>query len=125
MAATRDAKGRFIKGVTPEGAKPITSEGIAKEYQARSAVARKANKTIAEQLRAYLDEDAGNGMTKGEALIRKAVHNHKDGKLTFRDLRDLTRILGEDTINIKTDGPAVVVVSQQSVNAADKWSSKE
>ena len=120
MTATRDSKGRFIKGNT-EG---ISTE-VAREYQARSAVARKANKTIAEQLRAYLDEDAGGGLTKGEALIRKAVHNHKDGKLTFRDLRDLTRILGEDTINIKTDGPAVVVVSQQSVNAADKWSSKE
>lgn len=120
----RDSKGRFLKGHKPEGAVPI-SEGIAKEYQARSVAKRKENKTIAETLRAYLETDGGGGHTKGELLIMQAVNNHKNGKLTFRDLKDLARILGEDTINIKTEGPQVVVVSQQAVQAAQKWSSKE
>lgn len=120
----RDSKGRFKKGVTPHGAVPI-SEGIAKEYQARSVAKRKENKTIAETLRAYLETDGGGGHTKGELLIMQAVNNHKNGKLTFRDLKDLARILGEDTLNIKTEGPQVVVVSQQAVQAAQKWSSKE
>lgn len=120
----RDSKGRFKKGVTPQCAVPI-SEGIAKEYQARSVAKRKENKTIAETLRAYLETDGGGGHTKGELLIMQAVNNHKNGKLTFRDLKDLARILGEDTLNIKTEGPQVVVVSQQAVQAAQKWSSKE
>lgn len=120
----RDSNGRFKKGVTPQGAVPI-SEGIAKEYQARSVAKRKENKTIAETLRAYLETDGGGGHTKGELLIMQAVNNHKNGKLSFRDLRDLARILGEDTLNIKTEGPQVVVVSQQAVQAAQKWSSKE
>lgn len=120
----RDSNGRFKKGVTPQGAVPI-SEGIAKEYQARSVAKRKENKTIAETLRAYLETDGGGGHTKGELLIMQAVNNHKNGKLTFRDLKDLARILGEDTLNIKTEGPQVVVVSQQAVQAAQKWSSKE
>ena len=120
----RDSKGRFLKGHKPEGAIQI-SEGIAKEYQARSVAKRKENKTIAETLRAYLETDGGGGHTKGELLIMQAVNNHKNGKLTFRDLKDLARILGEDTLNIKTEGPQVVVVSQQAVEAAQKWSSKE
>lgn len=120
----RDSKGRFIKGVVPEGSSPF-SAGVAQEMQARSVAKRKENKTIAETLRAYLETDGGGGHTKGELLIMQAVNNHKNGKLSFRDLRDLARILGEDTLNIKTEGPQVVVVSQQAVQAAQKWSSKE
>lgn len=123
MERERDDKGRFVKGKTPEGAVPI-SEGLAKDYQARSVAARKANKTIAEHLRAYLDQDAGNGHTRGELLVMQAVKNHKDGKLTFKDLRDLAHIMGEDTINIKTDGPAMVVVPESALPAIDKWKKK-
>ena len=120
----RDEKGRFRKGVTPQGAVPI-NEGMAKEYQARSAASRKKNRTIAEMLRTYLDTPAGDGEhTKGEALIMQAVNNHKKGQLTFRDLKYLTDVLGEATLNIKTDGPQVIVVSEKSVQAADKWSKK-
>lgn len=115
----RDDKGRFVKGN-----KAGINTAVAREYQARSAAARKANKTIAEHLRAYLDQDAGNGHTRGELLVMQAVKNHKDGKLTFRDLRDLARIMGEDTINIKTDGPAMVVVPESALPAIDKWKKK-
>ena len=87
----RDSKGRFLPG-NKEG---ISTE-VAREYQLRSAEARKANKTIADHLRTYLEGDAGNGYTRGELLVMQAVNNHKNGKLTFKDLRDLSRILGEE-----------------------------
>ncbi len=120
----RNEKGQFVKGVTPPTGERI-SEGVAREFQARSVEARKKNKTIAETLRAYLETDGGNGYTKGELLVMQAVKNHKDGKLTFHDLKDLADVLGEATLNIKTDGPQVVVVSQQAIQAADKWSKKK
>lgn len=118
--AQRDNKGRFIKGNT-EGKNSPISNGLATEMQARSVAARKENKTIAAMLRQYLDEPGGGGYTRGEILVMKAVNNHKDGKLTFKDLRDLARVMGEDVLNIKTDGPQVVVVSQQAIQAAEKW----
>ena len=114
----RDSKGRFVKGNTLG----ISTE-VAREYQSRSVAARNANKTIADHLRTYLAEEV-NGHSRGELLVMQAVKNHKDGRLTFHDLRDLARILGEDTLNIKTDGPQVMIVSQQAIQAADKWSSK-
>lgn len=117
---TRNAKGQFTKGEMPDAGQPI-NEGLAREYQARSVAAKKENKTIAEHLRAYLEQDAGNGHTRGELLVMQAVKNHKDGKLTFKDLRDLSRILGEDTLNINTNGPQVIVVSQQAIEASKKW----
>lgn len=118
--AQRDNKGRFIKGNT-EGKNSPINNGLATEMQARSVAARKENKTIAAMLRTYLDEPGGGGYTRGEILVMKAVNNHKDGKLTFKDLRDLARVMGEDVLNIKTDGPQVVVVSQQAIQAAEKW----
>ena len=104
----------------PDTGQPI-NEGLAREYQARSVAAKKENRTIAEQLRAYLESDGGGGHTKGELLVMQAVNNHKNGKLTFKDLRDLSRILGEDTLNINTNGPQVIVVSQQAIEASKKW----
>jgi hypothetical protein len=37
----------------------------------------------------------------------------------------LQKLLGEDVLNIKTDGPQVVVVSDKSIRAAEKWSKKD
>lgn len=108
---------KFEKGQSGNPPTRISGD-IAEEYQRRSAAKRKENKTIAEMLRVALQEDAGNGMTKGEFLIRKAIQNHKDGRLGFKDLKDLSRILGEDTINIKTDGTPIQVVVGTS-EAAD------
>lgn len=119
--AQRDSKGRFIKGNT-EGRNSPINNGLATEMQARSAAKKREKKTIAGMLRAYLDEPGGGGFTRGEILVMKAVNNHREGKLTFKDLRDLARVMGEDVLNIKTDGPQVVVVSQQAIEAAKKWS---
>ena len=121
MSAERDSKGRFVKGHKPEGAIQI-SEGIAKEYQERSAEARKRNKTLREAMIEALQEPGGGGYTKLEILVRKAMANHQNGKLSFLDLKALASIMGEDKLNIETNGPQVIVVSQQAVEAAKKWS---
>ena len=96
----RNEKGQFLKGQTPEGAVPI-SEGNAKEMQARSAG------------------------TRLEYLVAKAISNHAKGALSLKDLTYLQKLLGEDVLNIKTDGPQVVVVSDKSIRAAEKWSKKD
>ena len=115
---------KFKKGETPKGAKPINEE-IAKEYQARSAAARKANRTLRETMLAALAEDGGGGLTRMEHLVRKAMDNHRKGKLTFRDLKDLAAVLGEGTINVKTDGPAIVPMTPEAIEALSKWAAKE
>lgn len=107
---------KFKKGETPPGAIPF-SEGIAKEMQARSAQARRTNRTLREVLREALDEEAAPGMTRLEALARKALANHYNGKLTMKDLKDLSAVLGEQTINVKTDG--IVNISVGSPEVAD------
>lgn len=126
----RDEQGRFVKGETPEGAKPI-NEGVAKEYQARSAVARKANRkereTLAEVLKRQLQEKAADGsqLTKMEYLVAKALQNHSKGTLTLKDLTYLQKLLGEDTLNINTNGPQMIVVSAAAIQSANKWSKKK
>ena len=99
-----------------ESGNPTTqfSGAVAVEMQARSAQARKENHTLREVLMKALQEDAGNGMSRMEALARKALSNHYNGKLTLKDLRNLSAILGEDTLNIKTEGgPVQIVVGTQ------------
>ncbi len=116
--------GKYKKG---EHANPATefSGDVAVDMQLRSAKKRKENRTIAEYLRTYLEGDAGNGHTRGELLVMQAVKNHKDGKLTFKDLRDLSRILGEDTLKIQTEGPAIVPMTPEAIEALSKWSKGE
>lgn len=103
MAKDRDEKGRFIKGKVPEGSTPFCA-GTAQEMQARSAAARKRNTTLRETMLRVLQEDAGDGMTHMEKLARKAMSNHEDVRLSFGDLRSLSSLLGEDVINVKTEG---------------------
>lgn len=114
---------KFQPGETPPGAIPI-NEDIAKEYQKRSAEARKRNRTLRETLLTALNEDGGEGMTKLEVLVRQAMNNHKKGKLTFRDLKDLAAVLGEQTINVKTDGPQIVPMPPEAIEALGKWANK-
>lgn len=122
----RDEKGRFQKG-NKAGKTFSSSDGSATEMQLRSAAAKKENNTLAECLRRQLAQKAASGspMTKLEFLVAKALENHSKGSLSLKDLTYLQRLLGEDVLNIKTDGPQVIVVSEKSVKAADKWSKKE
>ena len=76
---------------------------MAAEMQARSVEARKENRTVREALLSALMESAGEGLTKMEVLVRKAMANHVNGRLSFRDLRDLAEVLGEKKINITID----------------------
>ena len=115
---------KFEKGQSGNPATQISGEN-AEEMQKRSAAKRKENKTIAEMMRIALMEDAGNGMTKGEYLIRKAIGNHKDGKLGFRDLKDLAAVLGETTINVKSDTQGILVVPEGTIDALEKWKAKK
>ena len=84
--------------------------------QLRSAEARKANRkerqTLAEVLRQQLQEKAADGspMTRLEYLVAKAISNHAKGALSLKDLTYLQKLLGEDVLNIKTDGPVLNVV---------------
>ena len=109
----RDKKGRFLKG-NKEGKNSPICNGLATEMQARSVEARLRNKSLADALRAELEKKApGTEMTKLEYLAAKAIGNHASGDMTFKDLRDLQHLLGEDkqTLNLEGDGIRVVVES--------------
>lgn len=118
----RDEKGRFQKG-NKEG----FSTETARDMQLKSASTRKENRTIADVLRRQLMEKAASGspMTKLEYLVAKALENHSRGSLSLKDLTYLQRLLGEDVLNINTNGPQIVVVSEKSIKAADKWCKKD
>lgn len=118
----RDEKGRFIKG-NREG---ISTES-AREMQLRSAAARKENRTLAEVLKKQLLQKASQGsqITKMEYLVAKALDNHSKGTLTLKDLTYLQKLLGEDTLNINTNGPQMIVVSAAAIQSASKWSKKK
>ena len=121
MSAERDNKGRFKKG-SSGNPKTQFRGGIAEDMQFRSVEARKRNKTLREAMIEALQEPGGGGYTKLEILVRKAMANHQNGKLSFLDLKFLASIMGEDKLNIETNGPQVIVVSQQAIEAAKKWS---
>lgn len=114
---------KFQPGELPPVGQQI-SEDSAREMQLRSAASRKRNRTLRETLLAALQEDGGEGMTKMEILVRQAMNNHKKGKLTFRDLKDLAAVLGEQTINVKTDGPQIVPMPPEAIEALGKWANK-
>lgn len=117
----RDSKGRFAKG-NLIGEETRISGGIAADMQARSVEARKKNKTLREAMIEALQEPGGGGYTKLEILVRKAMANHQSGKLSFLDLKFLASIMGEDKLNIETNGPQVIVISDKAIEAAKKWS---
>ena len=71
---------KFKKGEHANRATEISGD-VAVEMQRRSAEARRTNRTLREVLREALDEEATPGMTRLEALARKALANHYNGKL--------------------------------------------
>ena len=111
---------RFEKGNT--AGQKINGE-VAAEMQAKAAVSRRAHKTLAETLRKELEKKAAAGekLTKLEYLVQKALANHAKGGLTLKDLTYLQKLLGEDTLNINTNGPQVIVVSAAAIQAGEKW----
>ena len=94
---------KFKPGQSGNPATQISGD-IAEKMQARSAEARKRNRTLREATLAALQEDGGGGKTRLEHLVLKAMDNHRKGRLTFRDLKDLAAILGEDVLRIQHEG---------------------
>ena len=90
---------KFEQG-NPIGEATRISGDVAGEMQARSVEARKRNKTLRETLLAALMEDGGGGKTRLEHLVLKAMDNHRKGRLTFHDLKDLAFVLGEAELGI-------------------------
>ena len=123
----RDKYGRFVKGASANPEKRITSE-TAREMQRRATEARNANRTIAETLRAALEEKISKDspLTKREYLIAKALLNaSKDETLSFRDIKEIQAILGESVQNVNVTGdPKVVEMTQEAIDALSKWSGK-
>lgn len=94
MAKNRDERGRFVKGVTPEGAIPF-SEGNAKEMQLRSAEARSENAIVANAIRRAIlgrDPDTGNPMI--DELVSNTISRMKR-QGSMGDLRTMADVLGE------------------------------
>lgn len=125
----RDERGRFLPG-NKEGHR-FTSNGDATVAGAKGTAVREANRkereTLAEVLRRQLQEKAADGspMSRLEYLVAKALGNHAKGNLTLKDLTYLQKLLGEDTLNINTNGPQMIVVSAAAVQSASKWSKKK
>lgn len=103
----RDKKGRFVKGNTSG----ISTE-VARDYQAKSAAARKENRKLADILREQLAQKAGDGtMTKYEYLVAKAIANGaKDAKFSMRDLKDLQALLGENVQKVEHTGSVTEII---------------
>lgn len=104
------------------------NEETAREYQARSAEARKANRTIREALLAELDKtDDGTGLTRRQILVKKAMANHAKGKLSFKDLKDLQDLLGESVQNVKVEGSGfqIVINSKEDAEAVNAILNRE
>ena len=94
MAKNRDERGRFVKGVTPEGAIPF-SEGNAKEMQLRSAEARSENAIVANAIRrAILGRDPETGNPVIDEVVGNTVSRMKR-QGSMGDLRAMADVLGE------------------------------
>ena len=119
---------KFEKGVTPEGAVPINEE-IAKEYQRRSAEKRKENNLMQKAVLKELAKSAGAGteMTRLEYLVAKATSNHSKGKMTFKDLKDLKDLMGENVqqVQLGGDGFKVVINTPDDYAAVDALVNRE
>ena len=120
----RNEKGQFLPG-NKEGHR--FSNGDATVSGAKGVAARKEKQTLAEVLKRQLQEkvESGADMTKLEYLVAKALQNHSKGTLSLKDLTYLQKLLGEDTLNINTNGPQMIVVSAASIQSAKKWSKKK
>lgn len=125
----RDEKGHFLPG-NKEGHR-FTRNGDATVSGAKGTAVREERKkerqTIADVLRKQLEEKAADGseMTKMEYLVARTLQNHSKGTLSLKDLTYLQKLLGEDTININTNGPQIIVVSAAAVQSGKKWAKRK
>lgn len=85
----RDDKGRYLPGSGP------IDKDIAREYQKRSAEARKDNRIVADALRrALLRPDRTTGNPTIDCIVERVVERLNQGGGTG-DLRTMADVLGE------------------------------
>lgn len=94
------------------------SAEVAREYQKKSAEARKRNsasrKTMAECLNAFLDEKTPEGLTRRE-LIAMSVLKRVFEEGDMKDLKILTEITGELKQKLEVDNKNPVVLLPDNV----------
>ena len=108
---------RFAKG-NNEGRRFDSGE-LAAEMQRRSAASRKKNRLLADVVRRELSRKApgDSKMTKMEFLAAKAIMNHATGDVTFHDLRELQKILGEDVQRVNLEGNGIRIILADEADA--------
>ena len=117
MSAERDSKGRFLKG-SSGNPKTQFSGGVAEEMQARAVQSRKEKKALAEVVREALEKKVKSGnITKLEYLVEKAITNHAMGEMTFKDLRELQKLFGEDKQTLKLEGDGLRIIVENGEQA--------
>jgi hypothetical protein len=129
---------QFKKGETPPGAIPF-SEATAKEMQKRATASHYRKKKGQELVRALLERAVTDPDVLG--YFKKAGFDAKDisNELAMHarqiekaqkqgDTKAYTAVMkaaGYDTIKVETDGAKLLVVDAETLQAADKWSSKK
>ena len=119
---------RYEKGQSGNPDKVISGE-IAQEYQRRSVESRKQNNLMQKAVLKELAKSAGAGteMTRLEYLVAKATSNHSKGKMTFKDLKDLKDLMGENVqqVQLGGDGFKVVINTPDDYAAVDALINRE
>lgn len=107
--------------------KPCRSKEEARERGRKggqaSGAARRERKTLAETLRAALNEEAGtSGLTKQQVIVARLLDNMNKGNVKASDLKVIADILGETVtnVNVKGDGIHVEVNSTEQAEAIKK-----
>ena len=94
----RDEKGRYIKGHGP------INKDIARDYQKKSAEARKDNRIVADALRrALLRPDKTTGNPAIDGIVERVVERLNKGGGTS-DLRTMADVLGELEQKVSVEG---------------------
>lgn len=129
---------RYKKGESGSPEKRISAE-IAQEYQRRSVKSRLANKQGQELVRAMLQEGVQDPIVL-EALKRAGFNIKKASNELAMHARQIEKAqktgdtkaynavmkaAGYDTLNVKTDGPAIVPMTPEAIEALSKWSKGE
>lgn len=99
------------KNLKPFGtlAEDTQREIRSKGGKAKAAKARE-RKTLADTLRAALNEEAGtSGLTKQQVIVARLLDNMNKGKVTVSDLKLMADILGESVTNVNVNSGGIVL----------------
>lgn len=115
------------------------SADIAQEMQARSVQSRLRNKKGQELVRALLEREVSDadvlayavahGYKPKEVSNELAMHTRQIEKAQktgdTKAYNAVMKAAGYDTINVNTDGPKILLVDSETLQAASKWSSSK